>query len=758
MIDDNIVAMIPRALLAYYERVGAEVINFRRAIIKEHRGKYYIEKAVIRVGADGKVECREFREGDERCPTEDEQAEISRQWSDSGLPVQVKANLREAEEFAEGLDATGVGVKSTTFVFCCRATGRSQMIQQRIEVEGQRIFVPWTLFSDGMWRKFEPDTGLPFWKPRESRGLDRIMIHEGAKAAQAVDRLVQNGDGHPWKEELEEYEHWGMIGGALAPQRTNWAELKDARPVEVVYFCDNDQPGMEALQRVSQHYRRSMKGVQLDGKFDRGWDMADPMPKDLYDSAGRWNGPMLKEYMKPVTWATDVIHTGKKGRPSIVINYDFAREWFHSIKPELFVHKDWPNETYSEGEFNNKIAPFSDVPDVAAKLKKYDAGKAVEMKYVPSQPSGLFHHDGVLCLNTHVPSHVREAEGSIEPFLDYMRHLVPSEGDRTELLRWIITFVAKPEIKIKYGLLLISETQGVGKSTLGDKILAPIIGHHNVSIPTDTDITESQYDYWSVRKRLAIVHEIYSGESKKAYNKLKSVMSETEREVNQKYLAPFKIDNWVHVLACSNSRAPLKVTDTDRRWLIPKVTEKKKNATYWTEFNHWLAKEQGLGVILRWCREMAQDPNNTVANSEEAPLTEAKQEVVMEAYSDGQKKVYEILTHLRQEALEQNKMVVVLDTELQRMVKKVVHEGRETKYLEKPLTLRNVAKNLGYVVNDNKIRHKRWGKLPSFGARAVAWHPGIDKEEFSVLDVSTLMEICKEPIDVVSFAEREEII
>jgi len=55
--------------------------------------------------------------------------------------------------------------------------------------------------------------------------------------------------------------------------------------------------------------------------------------------------------------------------------------------------------------------------------------------------------------------------------------------DRIELMRWCATLIARPDIKMNYGVLLISETQGVGKSTLGEKILAPLIGKLNASFP-----------------------------------------------------------------------------------------------------------------------------------------------------------------------------------------------------------------------------------------------------------------------------------
>jgi hypothetical protein len=735
------------------------VINFRRAIIKEHRGKYYIERAVIKVGPDGTITCSEFNKDDPRNPSEAEQADVRRQWTEAGLPKQVVATKREAEEYAERLDRDDADKESVTFLFYDRESGKVVMVQQRIEVEGKRSFIPWTLFSDGCWRRFEPDTGLPLWKPERETGKEKIMIHEGAKAAKHCQRLVDEQEAHPWLEELSEYEHWGMIGGAMVPQRTNWEELKKAKPTEVVYVCDNDLPGREALQRVSRHYRRSMKGVQFDGKFKESWDLADPMPEEMWDSMNRWTGPSLRAYMRPATWATDELpNPGGRGRPAIVINLDFAREWHHSIRPELFVHKDWPSDTYTKDEFNNKTAPYSDAANVADKLQKYDASKAVELRYVPHQPPGIFHQDGTLCLNTHRPSSVTRVSGDASIFEDYMEHLIPIERDRVEVLKWITTLVARPDIRMKYGLLLISEVQGVGKSTLGEKILAPLVGWNNVSVPSTQDVVDSNFDYWSVRKRLSIIHEIYEGGNKKAYDRLKSIMTEDNRTVNQKYLANYTIECWVHIFASSNSRVPIKISGDDRRWLIPAVTEVKRTSTFWNEFNGWLTRENGLGIVMDWLYRRAEDVRNVVSPSDDAPLTEAKDDVVIEGYSEGQRLTLEVLSRIRDEAREANQKIVVIDTELRRMIKEIIHEGRHTSYLETPHTLRKIAKRVGFKINKHRIEKARWGGVPCYSGRALAYSPNpADVDGFEDKKVAELFAGVP-PVDVVTKAREYQVI
>ena len=114
--------------------------------------------------------------------------------------------------------------------------------------------------------------------------------------------------------------------------------------------------------------------------------------------------------------------------------------------------------------------------------------------------------------------------------------------------------------------MLISEQTGVGKGTLGEKILAKIIGEDNVSSPEEQEIVDSSFNYWCAHKRLAIVHEIYAGQSWKAYNKLKSVITDLYITIKQKFLANYRIDNvgW-HIFACSNSMQALKMADEDRR-------------------------------------------------------------------------------------------------------------------------------------------------------------------------------------------------
>jgi hypothetical protein len=690
------------ALEEYITRVNAEQLNFRRFMVKEHKGHYYTEKVLIRIKPDGSVECN----SKDHAPTKEEFEAIKAELSKLEFPTAIHASKVQLKKLINSLkNAT----EEDFFSFLDKSRKNIVMAQQRIQNEdGTKKYIPWTLWSDGEWRAMEPEGALPFWKPPEKRH-ERIMIHEGAKsAAVATEIALDKKSSHPWYELLKDYDHWGMIGGALAPHRADYDEIRAEKPTEVIYVCDNDWPGQHALELVSRFYGGSMKGIRFDQRWPAGWDIADPMPerffKELKKGERRYIGPQLKELMKPATRATELVsNKDSKGRSAAVATRTFREEWVHAVQPEVFIHRDWPNRIFTAPEFNNFVSPYSDVDDTARILKKDDTSKGATLRYVPGEKSGLYGSgENGRFINTHCPSNIKPEKRDVSMFLDFMEHLIPIESDRFETLRWCATLLACPSVKMHYGLLLISESQGVGKTTLGEKILAPIVGMLNVSFPPENEIVDSQYNYWIAHKRLAVIHEIYAGHSSKAYDRLKSVITDKNITVSKKYQANYEIDNWIHVFACSNSLRAIKLSFDDRRWFVPKVTERVKDTAYWTELNEWLETEGGLQAILYWSKEFIKKVS-PVLPSQSSPDSSTKREVIEDSYSPGMILVMDLLDSLKEE--HGDSTVWFTDAALVRFIQNELYEGRHNERLEKPLTMRKLAKSKGWFIGEERMRH-----------------------------------------------------
>lgn len=714
-----------KPLADYVDRIGAEELNFRRFMVKEYRGSYYVERAIIRIRDDGTV----YASDKSYAPTKEEADAIKIAVASAGWPKTIPATKAQRKDLV-----LGEGAEYYDFV---DRRGSVIMVQERKQSRaGERMFVPWTYWTDGQWRKMEPDGFLPFWKPNPQAKKRRIMIHEGAKAASAAQRIAEDSSSaHPWAAELADYEHWGMIGGALAPHRSDYAELRAEKPLEVIYFCDNDFPGKLALKEVSKSYGRPMKGVSLDGRWKTGWDMADPPPAELFNRKKRWLGPTVAELAKSVTWATETPKAVGKGRPALKISTAFCEEWYLSVSPEVYVHRDKTNVILTKEEFNNHVRAWSDADDTARLLKTCDASKSAILKYDPGTKPGIYSSKTGRFINTHHPSGIKSEEGDAGPWLEFLGHLFPVETDRAEMEKWCATLVASPGTRMMYGVLLISETQGVGKGTLGEKILAPLVGVDNTSFPSEKDIVDSQFNYWMAHKRLAVVHEIYAGQSSKAYNTLKSTITDKYIVVNKKHQAAYEIENWMHVFACSNSPRALRLTHDDRRWFVPAVTDRKQSPEYWTKLNSWLTDEGGLGVIKRW----AEKHPDRVAAGAVAPASESKTKMIVEGYSAGMSLVDDVLDRIETAVKEggseadrlgiKNGHAAVVDVGLCDLIRYRIYEGRRDKMLERPLTLRKIAKRRGWVIGKNRVRTKAMGRKGNDWGTVMAFFKNCQDEE-----------------------------
>ena len=491
----------------------------------------------------------------------------------------------------------------------------------------------WSLWNDGIWRQVEPDGLLPLFNlPAIAGGWPRFILHEGAMGAKRVNALCNSPARlaeHPWGGELKFYQALGWPGGALAAHRVNWQDLRDLpHDAELLMVCDGDLPGEDSATTISRLLQRPMKVLKFDNNFSAAFDLADEFPvREEWWNGKRYIGPPMEYFISSATWATGTILTGEKGRPAYYARKEFAKEWVVVTQPAVFININFPHRLLNENSFNRAVQPFSDTGETGKLLARVASSQMDGVVYLPGKTSGRFASADGQMFNTYTPSPIEELAGDASPFLEFMQHLFPEEEDRHEVLRWIATLIAKPDIKMHYGVLLISETQGVGKSTLGEKILAPLVGHRNVSVPDERTICHSAFNSWAGQKRLAVVHEIYAGESRAVYDKLKSLITDTTVTIERKYMDAYETENWIHILACSNSKRALYLDPEDRRWLLPRVTDKKRPEEYWRRLNEWLTKDDGLSIIKWWCGEFLKQ-NAPVFPGQDAPKSIAKDEVI----------------------------------------------------------------------------------------------------------------------------------
>lgn len=616
------------AVREYLARVGAEPRSLKTAVVRHTRGNYWTDVAVIRFGKDGQINCSSL----EHAPTEGEAAKILEEWKKADFPqiaplsriVNPPAMMRDAQkkDIFEFRDITGQNIL---------------MVQVRVEREGAgKNYVPWTYWDDGKWRMAEPDGALPLWGLEALKDHKTVFIHEGAKAARRCRDIAEGREtGHPWAQELAGAAHLGWIGGALNPRRTDWSILAKNGIERAYIVADNDDAGKNAIASISQEINMTAFSIEFNERFRPSFDLGDDFPPEMFKAiAGEkfYVGPSMRDLQQPATWATDILpNPSGQGRPVHVLRESFKRLWAYVEEADAFVCKEMPEILRSESVFNKMVAGFSHANETSRLLVKAYKGRSAKVCYRPDHRARLVDYRGSNAINLHIPPQIRSAQGDPSPWLEFLRYMFVNDSERKEVERWCATLIARPEIRMGYGLLLISETQGIGKTTLGAVVLAPLVGMQNVGFPGENDIT-SAFNDWVAHKRLAIVNEIYSGSSWKAYHALKSIITDNDVTVNQKYMRQYTLDNWCHILACSNSMRALKMEQDDRRWFYPEITEVPWPAEKFVQFRRWV-QSGGLAIIKHW----AESYGSYVGAAERAPMTERKREMIEGSRSEGQR-------------------------------------------------------------------------------------------------------------------------
>jgi len=619
------------AVASYLKRIGAEPRSLRTAVVRENKGPYWEDIAVIFFEQNGTVKAP-----DNYAPTEKEKLAIevdcqSVQWPQ----IRLLKNVVDLPDEVKKLPPRNV------FEFR-NLNDEIIMLQTRVDLgEGEKKYVPWTYWDDGQWRKMESEGPLPLWGIDQLKTNTTVFIHEGAKAARAMREMVEGKSpemkkklaAHPWGEELSAAAHIGWIGGALSPSRTDWSMLQKLGVKRAYIISDNDAPGIAAVPAISFHLRIPTFHVQFTSEWPQGFDLADDFPKVMFKTVeGReyYTGPSFRSCLHPATWATDQI-PNPRGKPSIVLRKNFKEMWTYVEEADLFVCTEMPEIIRAENIMNKMLSAFSNTNQTSQLIVKAYNGRSAKLCYRPDIKGKIVTDSTTSAINLHTPTHVKSKPGNAEPFLDFMRYMFPNDSELKEALRWCATLIARLDVRMEYGLLLVSERQGVGKTTLGSSILGPLVGMQNVGFPTENQIVQSEFNGWLANKRLIVINEIYSGHSWKAYNKLKSAITDKEVEVNEKYQRPYIIENWCHVFACSNSMRALKIEEDDRRWFYPEVTEEKWPRNKFESFHNWL-KSGGLNIIKSW----AENYGDYVLKGQPAPMTERKKELIVASRTEGQ--------------------------------------------------------------------------------------------------------------------------
>lgn len=616
--------LLPDVLLKFLRDEGAEVTNLGGASISLEVEGYLKPVGGYKFSAKGISAW-----GVAEAPEEKLAEQITKALAEANLP-------KPTAMLALPDNPPGVVLSDPNTFVCHNLKNEIVMVHQRYETkDGGKGFIPWTPWSDGKWRRMEPEV-MPFWGIPGGRDKSTLYIHEGAKAAKRMQRMIAGAipsETFPWFEEMRYGHHIGWIGGIWALGRSDWEGLAKMGWRTVIIVADNDGGGVRVAAQASRFFTCPTFMLRFGEDHPARFDCGDPTPSNLIDDAGNYIGPSYDDCLHPYDRATDLVPMpGRDGRMRTVpvLRKAFIESVSVVTETQQVFHRSHPARAQDKKPFNDSVRPRSDTPDTYSLITQQPQCVCEARVYSPDRPPGPLTDGGRMVWNAYEPSPIVATVGDPAPFFAYLEHLFPIESERFEVMRWIATLIARRDIRMHYSLLLISKTQGVGKSTLG-VILSGLLGESNVAFPGQSAF-ESQFNTWANGRLLVFVNEIYTNGNAKVYDHLKNFITDDEIEINEKHVRPYRIKNWSVIAACSNSRKALFLPDEDRRWLVPTVTEELRDRAEWRDLYAWFVAG-GLGIVRAWAEEFARD--HAVKKGERPPATAAKRAIVAENKSEG---------------------------------------------------------------------------------------------------------------------------
>ncbi len=179
--------------------------------------------------------------------------------------------------------------------------------------------------------------------------------------------------------------------------------------------------------------------------------------------------------------------------------------------------------------------------------------------------------------------------------LDYMFGV--RQADKEWFLKWLAYPIQNPGTKLFTAAVLYSTEHGTGKSFLG-QIIGKIYGKNYGEIQSGD--FKRDFNAWAENKQFILGDEITSSDKRTESDYLKRLITANELRVNKKYVEEFTIRDCINYLFTTNHPDAFFLEDTDRRFFIHEITERKLSDTFFMALHDWIWEDKGYEVVLEY--------------------------------------------------------------------------------------------------------------------------------------------------------------
>ena len=194
---------------------------------------------------------------------------------------------------------------------------------------------------------------------------------------------------------------------------------------------------------------------------------------------------------------------------------------------------------------------------------------------------------------------VKSKKGDVSIFRDFVKDIIcnGNEEDFKYVWSWCAQMFQKPGEIGETALVLIGK-QGTGKNTFVE-IIGHLLGNHFVQV-TGIEQLLGRFDFHHAQAILLFANEALWGGDRRSLGRLKTLITEKEVLVEQKYKDAVPLRNYRRLILASNEDFPVHLDRDDRRFFVLNISDKKKeDSVYFDKLCHW-AENGGYESLLHY--------------------------------------------------------------------------------------------------------------------------------------------------------------
>jgi hypothetical protein len=250
-----------------------------------------------------------------------------------------------------------------------------------------------------------------------------------------------------------------------------------------------------------------------------------------------------------------------------------------------------------------------------------------DLQYIPGQGSQV-EQEGRQVINVWKPPMVQRVKGTPALWLTLVDHLFQNVSleHRRWFLQWLAYPIQNPGAKLMQAVFLYTRTEGVGKNFIVDPFMKGIFGENYTR--QDGSILESPYNAWMGRRQFIFIDEVHltvRHERITMMNRLKSMITNSNVEVNEKFQPLLSLSNHGNLYITSNYSDALPLGDSDRRMFVVRGPEQKLEKSFYDALDTYGRKEKGIGEVYNYLMEY---DTTGFSPTSRAPHTESREEVI----------------------------------------------------------------------------------------------------------------------------------